>query len=54
MSPLRKEEHSLAFGSPYSVPASEISGYDKLFPLSKPQVPEVLHFSYEEGAGNPL
>lgn len=44
----------LAFGSPYSVPASEISGYDKPSPLSKPQVPEVLHFSYEEGAGNPL
>ena len=44
----------MAFGSPYSVPASEISGYDKLSPVSKLQVPEVVHFSYEEGAGNPL
>lgn len=54
MSPLRREEHGLAFGPPRSVPASEISGYDKPSLLSKPQVPEVLHFSYEEGAGNPL
>lgn len=54
MSPLRKEEHGLAFGPPHSVPASEISGYDKPSPLSKPQVPEVLPFSNEEGAQNPL
>ena len=54
MSPLRREEHGLAFGPPRSVPVSEISGYDKPSLLSKPQVPEVLHFSYEEGAGNPL
>ena len=54
MSPLRREEHGLAFGPPSSVPVSEISGYDKSSLLSKPQVPEVLHFYYEEGAGNPL